>query len=156
MEMPLVPATAVVPTIEPVATAEPATRRPLRILLVDDNDDTRSSLAELLGRRGHDVRVAEGVESAIRAAADSEIDLLISDIEMVDGTGLQLIQALRSAHPEPAIALSGFGSTDDMELSRSAGFDIHLMKPIDMPALEEAIERVGLRRPTVAGVARVS
>ena len=156
MEMPLVPATAVVPTIEPVATAEPATRRPLRILLVDDNDDTRSSLAELLARRGHDVRVAEGVEAAIRAAADSEIDLLISDIEMVNGTGLQLIQALRSAHPVPAIALSGFGSSDDMELSRSAGFDIHLMKPIDMPVLEEAIERVGMHPRAAAGVARAS
>ena len=145
IEMPAVSAPAAVPTIEPVADDEPATRRTLRILLVDDNDDTRSSLAELLGRRGHDVRAAEGVEAAIRAAADSEIDLLISDIELVDGTGLQLIQALRAAHTVPAIALSGFGSSDDMELSRSAGFDIHLMKPIDLPALEAAIDRVAMR-----------
>ena len=146
IEMPAVSATATVPTIEPVAdrrardppaAPHPPGRRQRR--------HPRSSLAELLARRGHDVRPAEGVEAAIRAAADSEFDLLISDIEMVNGTGLQLIQALRSTQPVPAIALSGFGSSDDMELSRSAGFDIHLMKPIDMPALEEAIERVAMR-----------
>ena len=64
---------------------------------------------------------------------------------MVDGTGLQLIRALRSDRPMAAIALSGFGSSDDLELSRSAGFAVHLMKPIDLPALEAAIERVALR-----------
>ncbi len=148
LEMPTVSTTAVVPTIEPVAADEPATRRPLRILLVDDNDDTRVSLTELLNRRGHDVRAAEGVEAALRAAAGSEIDLLISDIELTDGTGLQLLQALRRQRPVPAIALSGFGSSDDMELSRAAGFALHLMKPIDLPVLEEAIERVAIRGAT--------
>ena len=156
IEMPTIPAAAEVPTIEPVAADEAATRRTLRILLVDDNDDTRSSLAELLARRGHEVRAAEGVEAALRAAADSEFDLLISDIELVDGTGLQLVQALRSTHPLPAIALSGFGSSDDIELSRSAGFDVHLMKPIDMLALEVAIDRVGRRPTSAAGVAPAS
>ena len=107
IEMPTVSAPAAVPTIEPVAADEPATRRPLRILLVDDNDDTRLSLTELLNRRGHDVRAAEGVEAALRAAADSEIDLLISDIELTDGNGLQLLQALRRQRPVLAIALSG-------------------------------------------------
>jgi signal transduction histidine kinase/CheY-like chemotaxis protein len=142
LELPAVSAPATVPTIEPVADDEPAARRPLRILLVDDNDDTRRSLSELLARRGHDVRPAEGVEAALRVAADAEFDLLISDIEMVDGTGLQLIQALRSTQPVAAIALSGLGSSDDLELSRSAGFALHLMKPIDLPELEAAIERV--------------
>jgi CheY-like chemotaxis protein len=142
LEMPTVSAPATVPTIEPVADDEPAGRRPLRILLVDDNDDTRRSLAELLARRGHEVRAAAGVESALRAAAGSEFDLLISDIELADGTGLQLVQALQSIRPMPAIALSGFGSSDDLEFSRAAGFALHLMKPIDLPELEAAIERV--------------
>ncbi len=141
VEIPTVSAPAAVPTIEPVDD-EPALRRPLRILLVDDNDDTRRSLAELLGRRGHDVRAAAGVASALRTAAGSEIDLLISDIELADGTGLQLVQALQSDRAVPAIALSGFGSSDDLELSRAAGFALHLMKPIDLPDLEAAIERV--------------
>ncbi len=64
---------------------------------------------------------------------------------MVNGTGLQLIQALRSTQPIPAIALSGLGSSDDLELSRAAGFDLHLMKPMDVLELEEAIERVYAR-----------
>ena len=83
--------------------------------------------------------------SALRLAAESEFDLLISDIEMVDGTGLQLIQALRAVRGVAAIALSGHGSSDDLELSRSAGFALHLMKPIDLPALEAAIEHVALQ-----------
>jgi CheY-like chemotaxis protein len=145
LELPRASAPAMVPTIEPVAGDEAATRRPLRILLVDDNDDTRSSFTELLTRRGYEVRAAEGVEAALRIAAGSEIDLLISDIELADGTGLQLLQALRAERPMPAIALSGFGSTDDMEVSRSAGFAIHLMKPVDLPVLEAAIERVALQ-----------
>jgi CheY-like chemotaxis protein len=145
LELPTVSAPAAAPTIEPVPADEAAARKPLRILLVDDNDDTRTSLTELLTRRGHDVRAAEGVEAALRAAADSEIDLLISDIELVDGTGLQLVQALRAERPVPAIALSGFGSSDDIEVSRAAGFAIHLVKPIDLPVLEAAIERVAMQ-----------
>ena len=50
----------------------------------------------------------------------------------------------------PAIALSGFGSSDDMELSRAAGFALHLMKPIDLPVLEEAIARVAVRAPAAS------
>jgi CheY-like chemotaxis protein len=134
-----------VPTLEPVEDHALVSRRALRILLVDDNDDTRRSFAELLGRRGHEVRTAEGVTDALRRAEGFSFDLLISDIEMGDGSGLQLIRALRATHPVPAIALSGFGSSDDLELSRSAGFAIHLMKPIDLPALEAAIDRVVLR-----------
>jgi signal transduction histidine kinase/ActR/RegA family two-component response regulator len=145
LELPRVSAPATVPTVEPVAGDEAATRRPLRILMVDDNDDTRFSLTELLTRRGHEVRAAEGVEAALRIAAGSEIDLLISDIELADGTGLQLLQALRAERPMPAIALSGFGSSDDIEVSQSAGFAVHLMKPVDLRVLEAAIERVALQ-----------
>jgi signal transduction histidine kinase/ActR/RegA family two-component response regulator len=155
IEMPAASTAETVPTIEPVSADERAARRPQRILLVDDNDDTRNSLAELLGRRGHDVRVAEGVEAALRIATGCQIDLLISDIELVDGTGLQLIGALRSERPIPAIALSGFGSSDDLEFSRSAGFAVHLMKPVDLQALEAAIERVAMPLPA-AGVAPAS
>lgn len=156
VEIPTVQAAIEVPTIEPFEPdAAAAGRQPLRILLVDDNDDTRNSLAELLTRRGYEVSGAVGVEAALRAAGSADFDLLISDIELLDGTGLQLVQALRSTHSVPAIALSGMGSFDDLELSRAAGFDLHLMKPIDMPELEEAIERV-TGRPAGAVASRTA
>ncbi len=112
----------------------------MKILLVDDNADTRIYLARILTQRGHDVRSAEGVAAARRAIAGVELDLLISDIELPDGTGLQLIQELRATRPVAGIALSGHGSSDDIQLSRSAGFAFHLVKPVDLSALEEAIE----------------
>ena len=156
VEVPTVPAAVEVPTLRPVEPdSSAAARRPLRILLVDDDDDTRNSLVELLARRGYQVRGADGVEAALRAASSASFDLLISDIELLDGTGLQLVQTLRSIHPVPAIALSGMGSFDDLELSRAAGFDLHLMKPIDMPELEEAIERVA-GRPAGAFASRTA
>jgi CheY-like chemotaxis protein len=142
LAMPTVSAAAMVPTIEPMAAETPAAgQRPLRILLVDDNADTLTYLAMILTRRGHDVRSAESVAAARRAIAGAEFDLLVSDIELPDGTGLQLIQELRSKRPVAGIALSGFGSSDDVELSQSAGFAFHLMKPVDLSALELAIEQ---------------
>lgn len=131
-----------VPTIEPMDETRKVPRRTLRILLVDDNADTRSALSELLTRRGHEVQVADGVASATLLAASNHFDLLISDIELTDGTGLQLLQSIRSDRPIAAIALSGLGSSDDLEMSRSAGFAMHLMKPIDLPTLEAAIDRL--------------
>jgi CheY-like chemotaxis protein len=77
----------------------------------------------------------------LQAAAGTDIDLLISDIELPDGTGLQLLASLRFDRPVPGIALSGFGSSDDIELSRAAGFAFHLTKPVDFHALKEAIEQ---------------
>ncbi len=141
LELPAVSAAAVVPTIEPMTQDGRAGPRALRILLVDDNADTRIYLAMILARRGHDVQSAESVAAARRAAADADLDLIISDIELPDGTGLQLIQELRATRPVVGIALSGFGSTDDMELSRLAGFAAHLMKPVDLSTLEAAIEQ---------------
>ncbi|HZW34180.1 MAG TPA: histidine kinase N-terminal 7TM domain-containing protein [Isosphaeraceae bacterium] len=140
LELPTLAAVAAIPTIQPVPLSEETPSRPLTILLVDDNADTLNYLTELLTRRGHDVRPATGVAEALRRAAETRIDLLISDIELPDGTGLQLMKELCFTCPVPGIALSGFGSSDDIELSRSAGFAIHLIKPVDFRSLEEAIE----------------
>ena len=137
--MPTVSATTLVPTIEPIAPHGTVAPRTLKILLVDDNPDTRRFLAEVLTRRGHVVRSAENMVDAFKAADGVDVNLLLSDIELPDGTGLQLIRKLRETRPIVGIALSGFGSSDDIEMSRSAGFAAHLMKPVDLRALEEAI-----------------
>ncbi len=140
-----------VPMIEPIEETGKPSQHALRILLVDDNADTRLALSELLTRRGHHVQVADGVVSAAHLAAANPFDLLISDIELADGTGLQLLRSIRSDRPIAAIALSGLGSSDDLEMSRSAGFAMHLMKPIDLPALEAAIDRLAQTQPNAAG-----
>jgi len=113
--------------------------RPLEILLVEDNQDTLNYLSRLLSLRGYHVHMAADMASAIKRAAEADLDLIISDIELPDGSGIELLWRLRATRNIPAIALSGFGSSDDIEQSQSAGFAIHLTKPVDFRTLERAI-----------------
>jgi two-component system CheB/CheR fusion protein len=125
--------------------------RPLKVLLVDDNEDVLGYFALALGRRGHAVTVAETVATALDAAASEPFDLLITDLELPDGSGLDLLRALRAeGHAPPAIVLSGYGSTDDLQESRAAGFAEHLIKPVPFAHLEAAIGRA-LAVPVGAG-----
>ncbi|MFI5460456.1 MAG: ATP-binding protein [Isosphaerales bacterium] len=72
-------------------------------------------------------------------------DVLISDIELPDGSGLELMWMLRASRAVSGIALSGFGSSQDIELSRSTGFAEHLTKPVDFRRLEKAIQQLAAR-----------
>jgi PAS domain S-box-containing protein len=115
--------------------------RPLRILLVEDNKDTLRSLARILGQRGHQVRTAERLSEAMDAAADGVYDLVLSDIELPDGTGLEVMRSFGDRAVR-GIAMSGYGSEEDIQQSLAAGYDEHLTKPVDLHRLEEAIRRV--------------
>jgi signal transduction histidine kinase len=115
---------------------------PLKILLVEDNEPILRTLAWILTRNRHEVRAVADLSSARKAVAEEDFDLVISDIELVDGTGLELMRELSSHCSVPGIALSGFGSDDDIRLSREAGFAVHLTKPIDVRTLEATIARV--------------
>jgi PAS domain S-box-containing protein len=130
----------------PVIPARAIPERPLTILLVEDNADTMNSLSRMLTERGHAVHTAASLASALRVASEVAFDVLVSDIELPDGNGLELIRTLRNRRAVPGIALSGFGSSEDMELSRSAGFAEHLIKPIVFRRLEEAIQHVAASR----------
>jgi len=118
-----------------------ADRRPLRILLVDDHEDTCAALEKLLVRRGHRIVTAHNVESALEAARRDSFDLLISDAGLPDGTGADLMTRLRAVQPVPGVAISGFGMNGDVQKSLAAGFSTHLIKPITFEQLEEAIAR---------------
>ncbi len=120
----------------------PLEARPLRILLVDDHQDTCIALERLLVRRGHLVAAAHNVRSAMETAARNQFDLLISDIALPDGTGTDLIACLRAMSPVRGIAISGFGMNGDIEKSLNAGFSEHLVKPVKLEKLEAAIDRV--------------
>ena len=121
------------------APVEGPLERPIEILLVEDNQDTLNYLSRLLSLRGYRVHTAADLASAIQRAAEAEFDLVVSDIELPDGSGLELMWTLRATRNIPAIALSGFGSPADIEQSHSAGFAIHLTKPVDFRTLERAI-----------------
>jgi len=126
-----------------VKLTEPAPEsRPLRILLVDDHQDTCTALERLLVRRGHLVAAAHNVRSAMETAAGNSFDLLISDVALPDGTGTQLMTYLHAISRIPGIAISGFGMNGDVEKSIEAGFSEHLVKPVKMENLEAAIDRV--------------
>ena len=121
--------------------------RPLRILLVEDNKDTLKYLSESLIKQGHDVRTASDLAHALRVVAESDFEMLISDIELPDGSGLDLMWKLRSMGDVMGIAVSGFGTSDDISLSHSAGFARHLTKPFEFRRLEEAIQQVAAGIP---------
>jgi CheY-like chemotaxis protein len=86
------------------------------------------------------VAATHDVRSAIKAAENNQFDLLISDVALPDGTGLELMTELRAKFNFPGIAISGFGMNDDVEKSLRAGFSEHLVKPVNLENLEAAIE----------------
>ena len=132
------------PAAPPVQLAadQPAPRAK-RILLVEDHDDTRRIMARLLRGFSYEVVQADCIAAALRACGRDEPrpDLIISDLGLPDGSGLELMRQLLNRGPIKAIALSGFGMEEDVAQSRSAGFCDHLTKPIDVRTLRAAIER---------------
>lgn len=114
----------------------------LRILLIEDNKDTLQYLASILGQRRHTVRTAADLPSALELVALEDFDLVIADIGLPDGSGLELMHEIKKTRGFPGIALSGFGSDEDIELSKAAGFATHLIKPVDLQTLEATIRQV--------------
>ncbi|WP_435016397.1 ATP-binding protein [Tundrisphaera sp. TA3] len=145
--LPAVAAPAQRPEDAPPPAARPADSASLRILLVEDNADTLRVMSRLLAGRGHKVTTAADVASALRADQAGEFDLIVSDLGLPDGSGIDLMKILHARRPVPAIALSGFGMDDDLARSREAGFAAHLTKPVEFPDLEATIRRVLADRP---------
>jgi two-component system CheB/CheR fusion protein len=125
----------------PARASRETSSRGLRILLVDDHQDTCAALEKLLVRRGHLVAATHNVRSAMEAAVRNRFDLLISDIALPDGSGMELMIQLHAISRIPGIAISGFGNNGDIEKSLQAGFSEHLIKPVKLEKLEAAMER---------------
>lgn len=115
----------------------PAT--PLRLLLVEDHESTLQALVRLLKRDGHEVKTASTAEAALQAAAGGPCDLVISDLGLPDGSGLELMHQLRTTYGLEGIALSGYGMGADRARSRAAGFVAHLVKPVNIGELRKAV-----------------
>ena len=124
----------------PMIRRHASQRQSMRILLVEDHEDTNKSLTNLLRRRGYYVQSATSLQSALELSAKEEFDVLISDLGLPDGSGIELMQKLSSDRPLFGIALTGFGMEDDIRKSREAGFKHHLVKPIDLTKLDHLIQ----------------
>jgi CheY-like chemotaxis protein len=111
---------------------------PTRILLVDDHADTLLVIRSILEQRGYEVLPAASLSQAY-AQAESGFDLLLCDIDLPDGSGLDLIAGLSATRSIRAIAMSGYGAAADIERSVAAGFMRHLVKPFTIDRLLEAI-----------------
>jgi signal transduction histidine kinase len=114
--------------------------RSRRILLVEDNGDTAQAMKMLLAECGYVVETAADVRQALKAVESASFDLLLSDLGLPDGSGIDLMQELRRrGNAIKGIALSGYGQEEDVRRCKEAGFSAHLIKPADADALIETI-----------------
>jgi signal transduction histidine kinase/CheY-like chemotaxis protein len=115
---------------------------PLRILLVEDHEDTARVMSKLLRSFNHRVTLATDFTTALQAVQAENFDLLISDLGLPDGNGRDLMRQAQKKHTVRGIALSGYGMESDVRASLEAGFAEHLTKPVNIVQLQEAIRRV--------------
>lgn len=119
----------------------------LRVLLVEDHVDSAKVLARILSRWGHTVVTAGDVQSGLTEVSRAAFDIVISDLGLPDGSGLDLMRQINATRPVPAIALTGYGMDEDIERTREAGFACHLTKPVDMEQLREALDKLTASEP---------
>ncbi|HEX5128223.1 MAG TPA: PAS domain S-box protein [Usitatibacter sp.] len=135
------------PALEPGTKAGASLRR---VLVVDDNADAAQTLEMLLKSLGHEVQVANDGRQALEAASQFRPDIVLLDIGMPGMSGYEVARRLRSLEPpgRPVriVAVTGWGQDLDRQQSREAGFDVHLVKPVDIHQLESVLaERNGAR-----------
>jgi PAS domain S-box-containing protein len=135
------------PETLPETQTKSGSLRGVRVLVVDDEHDTREILSVMLARYGTEVRAAGSVTEAMDVLATWRPDLLVSDIGMPVEDGYVMIQKLRALAPDqggemPAIALTAFASPIDKEKALAAGFQRHLSKPVEPVELAKIVARV--------------
>jgi len=126
----------------PAAPAHSAHRKP-RVLLIEDNDDGREMMAMMLGAYGYEVQSAADGPHGLAAAQQCPPDLALVDIGLPGIDGYEVARRLRAATTTRdirLIALTGYGQAEDLRRVMEAGFDRHLVKPVDIDQLMEAID----------------
>lgn len=122
----------------------------LRILVVDDNDDTRDFMTLFLEAEGAEVAVAATAAGTMEAFGRSRPDVFVCDIGLPDGDGCSLLRTIRGLPKElggdvPAVALTGYSYGEIEERIVEAGFDVHLVKPIEPRTLADVVANVAGR-----------
>jgi signal transduction histidine kinase/DNA-binding response OmpR family regulator len=147
VELPLAPGLGVAdhgtPLRRVAGTAEGSAKRPARVLIVDDNEDAALMLAEFLVELGHEVRTAHDGPSAIEVAGGFRPTICLVDIGLPVMDGYEVARRLRQLEQLPdnihLVALTGYGQETDRRRSREAGFDGHLVKPVDLEVLAKSL-----------------
>jgi CheY-like chemotaxis protein len=119
----------------------------VRLLLVDDDQDSREAVMQFLMHAGAQVHAAGSVDAAEQCLAEAQFDVLVSDIAMPVRDGYDLIRTVRSGRADlpqhiPAIALTAYVREEDRDRAVIAGFDAHMGKPVEPPGLVDLIERL--------------
>jgi PAS domain S-box-containing protein len=127
-----------------VAARTPHKRtKSLRILLVEDHGDTRQTLSRLLKHFGHNISEADCTQRALEIMRSQVFDVVLSDIGLPDGSGYEVISQAKREQRVKGVALTGFGTDEDIRRGREAGFDFHLTKPVDFHELRSILDQAG-------------
>ncbi|HEY5946473.1 MAG TPA: MEDS domain-containing protein [Kofleriaceae bacterium] len=121
-----------------------ASLRPFRVLVVDDNEDAAFLFSEALRKLGHHVEVAHDGPSALALARQRPPEIAFLDIGLPVMDGYELGRRLREIDlvPPKLVAITGYGNSSDRVRSREAGFDLHLVKPVDLNAIQDALAKL--------------
>jgi CheY-like chemotaxis protein len=148
VRLPVLPAKTESPAKEPVREQEPATAARRRILIVDDNPDGAESLATLLALRGHETRTARDGLEALDVAERFRPDAMLLDIGLPKLNGYEVCRRIRQeawGRDLLMVAVTGWGQDEDRDRSLDAGFDTHLVKPVDSRVLTELLASLRAR-----------
>lgn len=116
------------------------------ILLLEDHADTAQVLSQVMRGMGHSVETCDTVAGALKMIELQKFDLILSDLGLPDASGIDFIRKVRETLQIPAVALTGYGMSEDIKKCLAAGFDDHLTKPIDFQRLQKTLQAVTRRQ----------
>jgi CheY-like chemotaxis protein len=122
-------------------------RRGLRILVVDDNVDSAETLSELLPLWGHEARLAHDGMKALEVAREFKPEVVLLDIGLPGMDGFEVARRIRAEKMpiRQLLAMTGYGEDEDRQKAKDAGFDGHLVKPVDPDSLQKTLQAIASR-----------
>jgi CheY-like chemotaxis protein len=137
VRLPAIPA----PTSDAPAKPSSTTTTPRRVLVIEDNDDSRDMLRQLLEHAGHEVHDVRDGPQGVDAALRLEPDVALIDVGLPELDGYEVARRIRAGTRRDMllVALTGYGLAEDRERALAAGFDLHLVKPIDFDKLFDVL-----------------
>jgi two-component system, OmpR family, response regulator len=120
---------------------------PLRVLLVEDDDDNRELMAEVLASSGYEVLSAATGQEGLKTLAEHSVDVVVTDIGMPGMGGLEMARAAKAIAPRvPVVVVTGWAERDDITSARGKDVDAVLIKPVDPDALTRTVSDVAQGR----------